>query len=53
MADLFTGLMSGTRMDGIDAALVDLSSTRPTRLSPSAAMDKPFDTNPMQQHPTH
>jgi len=33
MAELFIGLMSGTSMDGIDAALLDLSSSQPIILA--------------------
>jgi anhydro-N-acetylmuramic acid kinase len=33
MAGLFIGLMSGTSMDGIDAALLDLSSSQPVILA--------------------
>ena len=33
MAELFIGLMSGTSMDGVDAALLDLSSSQPAILA--------------------
>jgi len=38
--DLYIGLMSGTSLDGVDAALVDLAGTRPRVIS---SAHRPFD----------
>ena len=38
--ELFAGLMSGTSLDGVDAALVDFSAARPSLLGRAS---RPFD----------